>query len=349
MSDLTEETIPVREAHRFDEDRLASYLERRLPDGAHARVSGQMRGGQSNPTFLVHAGEAAYVLRKQPPGELLPSAHAVDREYRIIEALSGTSVPVPKPILFCAEPDIIGTPFYLMEHLSGRVFRDNALPGMTKDERAAIYDAMNDCLARLHRIDPQAAGLEGYGKPGNYFARQIGRWTKQWQASKRREIPELDRLCEWLPQNTPPGDRVTLIHGDYRLENLMFAPDRPEVIGILDWELSTLGHPLADLAYNCMIYFMHVSEFKGLGGLDLAALGIPDQKAYAAAYERRTGHGGLTEFHLVFSMFRMSVILEGVYARGLAGNASSESATQVGAAGNLFAKRAWALVEGKNL
>jgi aminoglycoside phosphotransferase (APT) family kinase protein len=306
-----------------------------------------MRGGQSNPTFLIEAAGARYVLRKQPPGQLLPSAHAVDREYRILSALSRTDVPVPAPVLFCADREVIGTPFYLMQHLDGRVFRDLTLPGMPPGERAAIYDAMNDCLARLHRVDPQAVGLGDYGKPGSYFARQIGRWTKQWQASKRREIPELDRLCEWLPQNAPPGDVVAIIHGDYRLENLMFAPDRPEVIGILDWELSTLGHPLADLAYNCMPYFLNASELGPLRSLEVTALGIPDKEAYIAAYERRTGHGGLTAFHLVFSLFRISVILEGVYARGLAGNASSDTATEVGALGKLYAEQAWALVEEK--
>lgn len=341
------ETIPVRSAHRFDEERLAAYLGQHLPGAPRVRVAGQMRGGQSNPTFLIEAASATYVLRKQPPGALLPSAHAVDREYRIIEALCRTDVPVPRPVLFCADRDVIGTPFYLMQHLHGRVFRDITLPEVPPDERAAIYDAMNDCLARLHRIDPHAVGLGDYGKPGSYFARQIGRWTKQWQASKRREIPELDRLCEWLPQNSPPGELVAIIHGDYRLENLMFAPDRPEVIGILDWELSTLGHPLADLAYNCMPYFFTASGIGALRGFDVVPVGIPDKDAYIAAYERRTGHRGMTTFHLVFSLFRMSVILEGVYARGLAGNASNDTATEVGAAGKLYAERAWALVEGK--
>ena len=343
------ETIPVRAAHRFDEGQLIDYLAGAMPGVARGAIAvRQMRGGQSNPTFLVEIGADRFVLRKQPPGELLPSAHAVDREFRVISALAKTDVPVPRAVLFCAEREVIGTPFYLMECLEGRVFRGNDLPGLAPAERGAVYDAMGDVLARLHKVDPAAVGLGDYGRPGSYFQRQIARWSKQWQMQKPREIPALEKLIAWLETHQPADDgRVSIIHGDYRVENLMFAPDRAEVIGVLDWELSTLGHPLADLAYNCMPWHMAPEEFSGLVGLDLAGLGIPSQAAYVAAYFRRTGLPGTLElFHLAFSMFRMSVILEGVYARGLAGNASNDTATTVGALGKVFAERAWALVEG---
>ena len=348
MSTHTEaqsETIPVRDAHRFDTSRLATLLGDEL--GEKLVELRQMRGGQSNPTFLVATDRGEYVLRKQPPGELLPSAHAVDREFRVIEALSRTDVPVPRAVLFCPDRDVIGTPFYLMERLRGRIFWDPTLPELPRDERAGIYDGMNDALARLHKADPAAIGLSDYGRPGNYFARQIGRWSKQWEGSRTRQNPAIDQLTEWLPRHVPESDEVAICHGDFRLDNMVFHATEPRVIGILDWELSTLGHPLADLAYNCMPYINPPEAFRGMRGLDLPALGIPSMDEYLAAYARRTGRADtITPFHLAFSLFRIAVILEGVIARGKQGNASSADATSHGERATLLADRGWEIANG---
>jgi aminoglycoside phosphotransferase (APT) family kinase protein len=340
------ETIPVREAHRFPTERLAALVAARL--GARLGDVRQMRGGQSNPTFLLVTDRGEYILRKQPPGRLLPSAHAVDREYRVLTALAGTDVPVPRPLLFCDDRDVIGTPFYLMERLRGRIFWSPALPEVPREERRAIFMAMNDALARLHLVDWKAVGLAGFGKPGNYYARQIARWSKQWGQSKTRENPSIDCLAAWLPQHIPPSDETAICHGDFRLDNIVFHPTEPRVIGILDWELSTLGHPLADLAYNCICYKTTPDMYKGLLGLDLEALGIPSQDEYVRAYCDRTGRGdGITPFHVAFSLFRLAVILEGVLARARAGNAASSEAAQVGSLGLALADRGWELVQQK--
>ncbi len=336
------ETIPVREAHRFDTTRLSELLGDEL--GESLRDIRQMRGGQSNPTFLVVTDAGEYVLRKQPPGQLLPSAHAVDREFRVLSALSLTDVPVPRAVLFCDEPAVIGTPFYLMERLKGRIFWHPALPNVPREDRRAIYDGMNDALARLHGVDWTKVGLADFGRSGNYFERQIGRWTKQWAASRTRENAAIDRLAEWLPQHIPPGDETVICHGDFRLDNMVFHADEPRVIGILDWELSTLGHPFADLAYNCICYVTPPDMFKGLLGYDLAALGLPSQAEYVEAYRARTGRREpLLPFHFAFALFRLAVILEGVLARGKAGNASSSEAENVGALGLGLAQRGWEL------
>ena len=338
------ETIPVREAHRFPTERLADLLTARL--GARLGDIRQMRGGQSNPTFLLGTDRGEYVLRKQPPGQLLPSAHAVDREYRVLTALAGTDVPVPRPLLFCDDRDVIGTPFYVMERLKGRVFWSPALPEVPREGRRAIYMGMNEALARLHLVDWEAAGLSGFGKPGNYYARQIARWSKQWPQSKTRENPSIDCLVEWLPRHIPPGDETAICHGDFRLDNMVFHPTEPRVIGILDWELSTLGHPLADLAYNCICYNTSPNVYKGLLGLDLEGLGIPSQDEYLRAYYDHTRRrDGITPFHLAFALFRLAVILEGVLARARAGNAASSEAEQVGSLGLALADRAWELVQ----
>ncbi|HLZ66795.1 MAG TPA: phosphotransferase family protein [Aliidongia sp.] len=337
------ETIPVRPAHRFPTERLAQMIGDAL--GARLAEVRQMRGGQSNPTFLLVTDRDDYILRKQPPGAPLPSAHAVDREYRVLTALAGTAVPVPRPLLYGEDPTIVGTPFYVMERLKGRIFRSPTVPELAPAARRPVYLAMADTLAKLHQVDWAGCGLADYGKPGNYFARQIARWTKQWQASQTRDNPSIDRLADWLPRHIPPGDLVSLCHGDFRLDNMVFDPTEPRVIGLLDWELSTLGHPLADLAYNCIPYVAAPEINNGLLGLDLAALGIPDQADYLEAYAAAGGPSDRLEpFHLAFSLFRLAVILEGVLARAQAGNASNSEAGKVGTRGIALADRAWQLV-----
>jgi len=337
------ETIPVREAHRFATAGLQDLLRDRL--GAQLRDVRQMRGGQSNPTFLLVTSKGEYVLRKQPPGKLLPSAHAVDREFRILSALADTDVPVPRPILFCDDHEVIGTPFYLMERLEGRVFWSPLLPEVQRETRRPIYMAMNEALARLHLVNWQKLGLADFGKPGNYYARQIGRWSKQWASSKTRENSAVDKVAEWLAQHIPPGDETTICHGDFRLDNLIFHASEPRVIGIIDWELATLGHPLADLGYNCICFNISPDSYKGMLGCDLDGLGIPGQDEYVRAYCERTGRkDGITPFHVAFALFRLAVILEGVLARARAGNAASTEAERVGLLGRALGERAWELV-----
>ncbi|MGE4481952.1 phosphotransferase family protein [Acidocella sp.] len=321
--------------------RLGDYLGPLLDGAGGAPTVTPIAGGQSNPTyFLNFAPGGRYVLRKQPPGPLLPSAHAIDREYRVQAALAATSVPVARMFVYCPDPDIIGTPFYVMERLDGRVFHDNALPGLTPEDRAAVFDAMNATLAALHAVDPAVVGLADFGRPAGFFARQINRWTKQYEASRRVAVPALEKLASWLPAHTPSAERGGIVHGDYRLGNLMFHPSEPRVIGVLDWELATLGHPLADLGYNSMIWFNKPEEYHGLAGLDLAALGIPAHAEYAAAYERRARLGeALQPFHIAFSYFRLAVIFEGVAARAAQGNAVDARAGELGVFSTLFAER----------
>ncbi len=337
------ETVEVREAHRFD----TAALETLLLDKLGARMDGmrQMRGGQSNPTFILSTDQGEFVLRKQPPGTLLPSAHAVDREYRVLSALGHTDVPVPRVDFFSDDRDIIGTPFYIMERMHGRVFWSPTLPEVAKQERRGIYLGLIDALARLHTVDYKAVGLADYGKPGSYFARQIARWTKQWHGSQTdgRINASIDELVAWLPKNIPDGDDETVIvHGDFRFDNMMFHQTEPRVIGIFDWELSTLGHPMADLAYVCIRHNMPHGAYDGLMGLDLDALGIPVQDELVAAYKQRTGRtGDITPFHIAFCLFRLAVILEGVLARARAGNASNSTAISMGPVATLLADRAW--------
>lgn len=333
--------IPTREAHRFDEAALERHLRGVLGFSGPLAVR-QLRGGQSNPTFLLAADGREMILRKQPPGQLLPSAHAVDREYRVMTALAATDVPVPRTLHFCADRDVIGTPFYVMERLQGRIFWNPALPELAPAERRGIWLGMADALARLHKADWQAIGLGDFGRPGNYFGRQIARWTRQWQESKTHENPAVDRLAEWLPPRVPAGDEVSICHGDFRIDNLMFHPTEPRVVGILDWELATLGHPLADLAYNCIQYHTDPSVFRGLAGLDLAALQVPPQDEYVSAYAGFAGRPVTLEpFHLAFALFRLAVILEGILARAKAGNAASADAFEVGGLGVVIADIGW--------
>ncbi|HEU5323644.1 MAG TPA: phosphotransferase family protein, partial [Methylomirabilota bacterium] len=289
------ETDTVLERHRFDVEALDAWLRAHVDGYRGPLAVRQFRGGQSNPTYHLRAGGREYVLRRKPPGKLLPSAHAVEREYRVLTALAATDVPVPRTYALCEDPGVVGTAFYVMECVHGRVFRDPALPGLDAAERAAVYEAMVDVLVRLHRVDWRAVGLADFGKPGNYFARQIHRWTGQYRASETETLPAMDRLIAWLPEHIPADDTTTLVHGDYRPGNLIVHPTQPRVAAVLDWELSTLGHPLADLAYNCMPYRVGGVEGDGLLGRDLGALGIPTEAAYVAAYCRRAGRAGVPD------------------------------------------------------
>ena len=321
-------------------ERLEAFLK-----GAITGLEGPMRmepiaGGQSNPTFFVDFDNRSMVLRKQPEANLLPSAHAVDREFRVMQALAATDVPVPKMLLFHADRDVVDTPFYLMERLQGRVFPHYALPGMEPTERRDIYLAMADAMARLHKVDWAAIGLSDFGRSGGYFSRQIARWTKQWQTARTRESADVERLIAWLPKNIPDETETRISHGDFRLGNLMFHPTQPCVVGVLDWELSTLGHPLADVAFNCIAYHTLPAEYGGIRGLDLAALGIPAQADYLKHYSAISGRAdGVGAFHFAFALFRMAVIFEGIAVRAASGNAAAGNAAEVGALCSAFAKR----------
>ena len=329
----------------LDQASLRAWLDREI-GGLHGQMRVQRVGeGQSNPTFFVDFDNRGLVLRKQPPGELLPSAHAVDREYRIQKALAHTGVPVPTMVAYCNDRSVIGTPFYLMDKLQGRVMPDYALPDVPAAERRTYLLAMAETLARLHAVDWASLGLADYGRPGNFFERQVARWTRQWQASKLADNADINRLIDWLPAHLPAGDETTIAHGDFRLGNLMFHPTEPRVIAVLDWELSTLGHPLADAAYSAMAWHMQPHEFHGLHGLDLQALGLPTQAEYLAHYQRCSGRTEpVTPFHLAFSLFRFAVILEGVAARAKAGNAAADNAEAVGGLAASFARQAVALI-----
>jgi len=322
---------------------LAPYLEAHVAGFAGLKSIDKFKSGQSNPTYLVTAGSGRYVLRAKPPGQLLKSAHQVDREYRVMKALAGTAVPVPPVLHLSPEDSPIGRMFYVMAFVDGRIFWDPALPEATSDaERGAIYDAMNATLAALHDVDVAAVGLADFGKPGSYFERQLVRWSGQYRASETGTVADMDRLIAWLERKLPADDGVvSLVHGDYRLDNMIFAPDRPAVIAVLDWELSTLGHPFADIAYQCMQWRLpHSSGFRGLGGIDRARLGIPDEKAYVELYCRRRGIAGIPDwtFYLCFSFFRLAAICQGVYKRALDGNASNpEKARTYGEAVKLLA------------
>ncbi|NQY04104.1 MAG: phosphotransferase [Halieaceae bacterium] len=320
----------------LDTSRLQDYLAEAVPGFSGTLSAEKFAGGQSNPTFKLSAGGRDYVLRRKPPGELLASAHAVDREFRVISALADTDVPVPQTYALCEDDSVIGSMFYVMEYLDGRVFWDPSLPEISdNDERTAIYDDMNRVLAALHMVDPDAVGLSDYGRPGNYFERQVSRWTKQYRASETEHSPAMERLIEWLPANMPADDGVSgLVHGDYRLDNVMFHPTEPRIIAVLDWELSTLGHPLADLAYQVMAWQLPGNGgMKGMAEIDRAAFGIPSDEEYIARYCERTGRDGIDNwnFYLVFCFFRLAAILQGVKKRALIGTASSAEAEAKGA------------------
>ena len=297
-------------------------------DSSEPFIIKPLSGGQSNPTFYIEAGKQKIVLRKKPAGHLLPSAHAIDREYRVMAALAKQGVPVPQMLSYCEDESIVGTPFFLMSFLDGRVLTEQALPGMTAAERSAIYLEMNRVIASIHAVNYQAADLESFGKPGNYFARQITRWSRQCNESNLPISPALHRLMAWLPGHIPPGDETTLVHGDFRMDNLIFHATKPEVIGVIDWELSTLGHPLADFAYQCMAWHIPPALWRGIGGLDLATLGIPSEAQYVAQYEANTGRNSTEywDFYLAYNFFRIAAILHGIAQRVVDGNASGDDA-----------------------
>ncbi len=338
----------------LDQEALAPYLEAHIAGFGALRSIKKFNAGQSNPTYLLTADSGRYVLRAKPPGQLLKSAHQVDREYRVIKALAQTPVPVPRVLHLSPEDSPIGRMFYVMDFVEGRVFWDPTLPeGAGNDERSAVYDAMNKTLAALHDVDIDAVGLTDFGKPGSYFERQLSRWSSQYRASETEAVAHMDQLIAWLEQNPIDDDgQVSLVHGDYRLDNMMFAPDRPEVVAVLDWELSTLGHPYADLAYQCMQWRLpHSSGFRGLGGIDRAALGIPTEEVYVERYCERRGIAGISDwtYYLAFSFFRLAAICQGVYKRALDGNASNpEKARTYGDAVRLLAGLAVERIEKGN-
>jgi len=334
----------------FDLHRLEQFLLSRVENIQGPMTLERIKGGQSNPTFFVDFPGRRFVLRKQPAADLLPSAHAIDREFRVMQALTSTSVPVPKLVLFHEDRSIIGTPFYLMERMDGRVIADYALPGMTPAERRAIYLSMADTMGQLHRVDWAGIGLSDFGRPGNYFRRQLARWSKQWAISKTRDDPRVDALTRWLYQRIPFERETTVCHGDFRLGNLMIHPTEPRVIGVLDWELSTLGHPLADVAFNAMAWWILPTEYGGIRGLDLQALGIPSQQDYLAHYYEVSGIAEqVTAFHFAFALFRMAVIFEGIASRAANGNAASHDAAQVGRLSRSFVTRALEFVDDQQI
>ncbi|MEY2684557.1 MAG: hypothetical protein RJA09_1701 [Pseudomonadota bacterium] len=339
--------------HTINTAQLDQWLSAHLPGYAGPLQIEKFAGGQSNPTYKLITPHRVYVMRAKPGpvAKLLPSAHAIEREFRVMQGLRHTAVPVAQMHVLCEDESVIGRAFYVMEHVSGRVLWDQALPGMAPAERGAIYNEMNRVMAALHTVDVQAAGLAGYGKPGNYFERQIGRWSKQYLASITQDIPEMHRLIDWLPQHIPAMARderlVSVVHGDYRLDNLMLHPTEPRVLAVLDWELSTLGHPLADFSYHCMSWHIPPGTFRGVGGLDIQALGIPSEADYIALYCERTGFATPAQlqadwnFYLAYNMFRLAAILQGIAKRVEDGTASSAQARESGAGARPMAEMAW--------
>jgi aminoglycoside phosphotransferase (APT) family kinase protein len=340
-------TKPVSERQRFDVEALGVYLREHIPGFPAGEVSvEQFKGGQSNPTFKLSAGGQSFVLRTKPgpAAKLLPSAHAIDREFKVMDALNKAGFPAPRQLLLCNDEAVIGRAFFVMEFIEGRVLWDQSLPGMTPPERAAIYDELNRVIAQLHTIDYAAIGLADYGKPGNYFARQIERWTRQYQASATETIAAMDQLIDWLPKNIPAGEATSIVHGDFRMDNMIFHPTEPRILAVLDWELSTLGHPLADFSYHCMSWHIKPGQFRGIAGLDLEELGIPSQEQYIATYCARTGATIRPEdfnFYLAYNMFRLAGIMQGIMKRYVDGTASSAQALENGKAARPMAEMGW--------
>jgi len=328
-------TTPVRDAHRFDEEKLFGWLRANVASFGASLVVRQFKGGQSNPTFWLGDGVRGYVLRKKPPGPILPSAHAVEREYQVIHALRSTNVPVAEALALCTDESVIGTPFYVMAHLEGRIFFDPKLPGLEKSEQRAIYDELARTLAAIHSVDVDAVGLSEFGKKGGYVARQFKRWVGQYEATKTADVPAMDALIRYLGDNIPANDETSLAHGDFRADNVIFDPSSPRALAVIDWELSTLGHPLADLAYLCMLYDVTVPGVGGLAGLDFTTTGVPTEREFIACYESALGRTVPMDdfaYFKAFSLFRLAAIAQGVFKRSQLGNASSENAAMYGAA-----------------
>lgn len=353
-------TKPVAASHAFDTDALEAHLQRALPGFAGPLTVEQFKGGQSNPTYKLLTPQRNYVMRTKPgpAAKLLPSAHAIEREFRVMKALAATPVPVAEMLLLCEDEAVIGRAFYVMQCVEGRVLWEQSLPGLGVAERGPIYDEMNRVIAALHKVDVAAVGLADYGKPGNYFERQIGRWSKQYVASVTEDIPEMNRLIEWLPEHLPASARdetqVSIVHGDYRLDNLIFDATQPRIAAVLDWELSTIGHPLADFSYHCMSWHIPPGTFRGIGGLDHRALGIPTEAEYMARYCERTGRGdpaalmGDWNFYLAYNLFRLASITQGIAKRVVDGIASSAEARATGASTRPLAQMAWQFAQAAN-
>jgi aminoglycoside phosphotransferase (APT) family kinase protein len=336
----------VAEAHQFDVGQLETYMLSHVEHFQGPLTVHQFKGGQSNPTYLLESPSGKYVMRRKPPGKLLKSAHAVDREFTIISALYAADFPVPRPFVLCKDEEIVGTMFFIMEFVEGRIFWELDLPDLDPKERAAIYDNLGETIAQLHNFDHEKIGLGDYGKPGNYFARQISRWSKQYYASETEKIAEMDKLIEWLPENIPDDESVSVVHGDFRLDNLVIHPSEPRIIAVLDWELSTIGHPLGDFTYHLMAW--QTPEIgigsSGLLGKDLESLGIPSEDGYIAAYCERTGRtDGIhnREFYTAYNFFRIAAILQGIAGRVRDGTAASVHAERAGKAVPPLAEMGW--------
>ena len=338
--------MPVAQRHRFDVDALERYLQRHVEGYTGPLEVEQFSRGQSNPTYRLTAGSRRYVLRRKPPGKLLPSAHAVDREYRVMTALRDTGVPVPRTYALCEDDSIIGTAFFVMEYVEGRILWDPWLPDVVLEERPHIYGEMARVMALLHQVDYKEIGLESYGRPGGYFQRQVGRWSKQYRASETRTIDAMERLMEWLPQNVPDGDESAIAHGDFRPANLIFHPTEPRILAVLDWELSTIGHPLGDFGYQCMAYRLPRS-LDGLRDFDLREINIPTEAEQVADYAKRTGRGDVPnwDYYVIFNLFRLAAIKQGILGRALEGTAKDEGAKEFGEQAGAVADVAWQEVE----
>ncbi|MGA0128918.1 MAG: phosphotransferase [Burkholderiales bacterium] len=347
MHDQFVGTKAVDEKHQFDTEKLENYLRQQIPGFQGPLTVEQFSGGQSNPTFLLASPSGKYVLRRKPPGKLLPSAHAVDREYRVISALNQTDVPVAKAFCLCEDDSILGTAFYVMDFVDGRVMWDGTLPDSSSEERNQIYKELNRVIAALHSVDHVAVGLEDYGRPGNYIERQIARWTKQYRASETEHIESMENLIDWLPKNIPTNEDVSIVHGDYRLDNVIFHKAEPRILAVLDWELSTLGHPVADFAYHCMYWRLTPGEFRGINGVDHRTTGIPEEQAYVESYCEQTGRDVIKDwdFYIAYNMFRLAGILQGIMGRVKDGTAASAHAEEQGRRAKPMAEAGWRQVE----
>jgi aminoglycoside phosphotransferase (APT) family kinase protein len=349
MSEQFTGVKPVEERHRIDLGRLQDFLKRHLEGFRGPLQVEQFKGGQSNPTYRITAGGRRYALRRKPPGKLLPSAHAVDREFKVIKALHSVGFPVARPYVLCEDDAVIGTAFYLMDCVEGRILWDQSLPGMSRAERRAIWEELNRVIALLHSIDYEAVGLGDFGKAGSYIERQVGRWSKQYIASETEKIEAMDNLIAWLPRNIPAADETTIVHGDYRLDNTVFHPGESRILAVLDWELSTLGDPLADFAYHCMSWHIPPGKFRGIEGLPLAELGIPDEREYVEMYFKRTGRKrvepSVWDYYMAYNLFRLAAICQGIAKRVVDGTASSEHARETGARARSLGELGWAQVE----